>query len=147
MDDVREVARKLRRDARRLNDYFDAAERRLGGWRLCLSISRVLPDTDSRAEAMLRATLGEDFVREHREKGKKTEPTDALFLHCHLSTSWRHAGPPSDRERERLDELLAALGVPDDIRKGEQFASMSGPTGPGAQVTHWRWKEAPEAKA
>lgn len=137
MEDLAEMARKLRRNALRLG-YFDAAERFLGGWKLCLSAGRPTAADDAQAEATMRKTFGEEFVRKHKEVGPKTDPLDRLLVHWHLSAAWHRGVAPNEHERRQLDTMVVALGVPEDARRGEQLV-----TGAPVQVTHWRWKESP----
>jgi len=131
-----EIARRLRRDSRQR-----AAVRYWAGWRLSLTHGPYEDALDQEHVQFARTTaeqlLGETF-----------DPTkDALSRAVqqgvlHLSASWR-GGYPTDEGRTRLDELVVALGVPEEDRAGRQPIRMFGPHGASPQVTHWVWRDPP----
>ncbi len=133
-----EVARRLKRAAR-VSGALQGASRFYAGWRFALTYGD--PEIPE-AEALVTRMLGEDFAKAHKAR----HPNDAKIVEAiladiwHLSASWRGGLPVEDARRAR-DELLVALGVPEDHRTGHEVACVFAPDGrPSPQVTHWIWR-------
>jgi hypothetical protein len=134
IESAAEIARRLQRDARR-----GVATRYWAGWRLSLTYG---PYEDSLDTANVQ------FARETAEQilGEKFDPKDAALHRAvqqglwHLSASWR-GGYPANDGRTRLDELVGAIGVPEEHRAGSQPIRVFGPGGQSPQVTHWVWRD------
>ena len=150
-EDVAEVARKLRRDAK-ASGAWEPALRRFGGWKLALTYGRKGgADAEAVAEKIVSASLGPEFLEHHKKVGPKPDPLDVHLFRWHLSASWARSGQPAESDRVRLGALVAALGVPEDLRKGEQPIVILQTVAAGmtmhSLVTHWRWDEPIEAHA
>jgi hypothetical protein len=143
IDSAADVARRLRRDARR-----GEAVRHWAGWRLALTFGPYETAFDpARAAAAKRAAAaimeeaaGAPVVVTAEMEAASLESQRDLW---HLSASWR-GNHPVEEGRRLLAELVAALGVPAEGREGEQVARVYGADGrTSPQVTHWVWRDAP----
>ncbi len=142
IDSAADVARRLRRDARQRE-----ASRHWAGWRLALTFG---PYETAFEPALAAAAKRTDIEIMEAATGKPYETTpegEAAALASqrdvwHLSASWRGNHPVEEGKR-LLAELLAAIGVPEEKREGEQMARTFAPGGrPSPQVTHWMWRDA-----
>jgi len=143
-DPASDVARRLRRDAKK----YKHAERYWAGWRLELTFGPYEQAFDQERAAKAKAAAAKIFEQFHGKPAPSGPEADAASLESqrdlwHLSVSWRGSFPADDG-RLALSELIESLGVPEDQRKGQQFARLYSPSGrPSPQVTHWIWKDEP----
>jgi hypothetical protein len=155
-EDVAEIARKMRRTAKSAGrDADDPVTRRLGGWKLVLSYGRKGgPELEAEAERFVAEKFGQEFVDRAKKTAPKPGPLDAFIFRWHLSASWANSpgsNGPTARDKQRLADLVVALGVPEVARAGDQPMAVMQTTPQGTMmqsiVTHWRWDEPIEAKA
>lgn len=126
IDSAADIARRLKREAKK-SDPLHGASRHHAGWRLALTYGDPTPE---QAKAFIVERFGQEFY------DKVPEDAENTGLEWHLSASWR-GGFPVEAGKLALDELLVALGVPEDKRTGFEFARVAG----SPQVTHWMWSE------
>lgn len=139
-----EIARKLRRDARRNAHTHEPAERRLDGWKIILSLAR---HDDAKAIAIAkdvaRAAFGEDFVTQ-----RFSDPSDAPLDRWHLMVSWQRTIAPTETHRARVVALILALDIPEAYREARVHDAVmysGGDVSPGS--SHWMWPEAATTKS
>lgn len=131
MDEPTDVARRIRRDARANR----MAVRYWAGWRLQLTYGPYEEAFEERIVSAARAYLAS--IGEPVPADRSKDPYRDLW---HLSVSWR-GGFPAEQGRRQLADLLAAIGVPEGKRAGEQVARTSTRGLANPQVTHWVWKD------
>ena len=140
IDSVADVARRLRRDAKK-----GETVRHWSGWRLALTHGPYEDAFDPDRVAFARQAANELYERVHDRPAPAGAEMDALSREAqrglwHLSASWR-GGHPVEQGRAALAELLAAVGVPEAKRDGVQYARVLTPHGTSPQVTHWVWRD------
>jgi hypothetical protein len=138
-----EIARKLRRDARRNAHTHEPGERRLDGWRLTLSLAR---HDDFKAIAIAqdvaRAAFGNDFVSQ-----RFSDSPDGPVDRWHLMVAWQRTTAPTAAHRERVVAFILALNIPEAYREARVHDAVMYPGGdvdPGS--SHWMWPEAVQTK-
>ena len=131
-----DIARRLQRDVRR-----HVATRYWAGWRLSLTHGPY-EDALDQEHVQFARTAAEQILGEKFDPSKDAPSRASQQGLWHLSASWR-GGYPTDEGRVRLDELVVALGVPEEDRVGRQPVRVFGPSGPSPQVTHWVWRDSP----
>ena len=135
-----DVARRLRRDTLR-NRH---STRYWGGWRIEVTHGPYELAFDPAFAAEIRATCEQVWRKLHGEPPLVGPESDAANFASqrdlwHVSASWR-GGEPVEVGKRLIAELVAALGVPEELREGAQVAQVRGPAGPSPQVTHWVWR-------
>ena len=142
IDSPADVARKLRREARAKR----SATRYWAGWRLELTFGPYELAFGPERGAAARAAAKEVYEQLYGRppSAEELDPERSAELQrdlWHLSVSWRGSHPVEEGKR-LLAELVAALGVPDGKREGEQPARVFAPDGrQSPQVTHWTWRD------
>lgn len=154
-EDVAEIARKMRRAAKGgAHDADNPVTRTLGGWKLVLSYGRKGgAELEAEAERFVAEKFGQEFIDQAKRTAPKPGPLDEFIFRWHLSASWSsrtHPNGPTATDKRRLADLVAALGVPEAARAGDQPIAVMQTTPQGTTmqsiVTHWRWDEPIEAK-
>jgi len=129
------IARLLRKEAPK-HTYFKGADRHVDGYKVILSCGAGKEMEKISEEA---AKLAARFAG---PGGAQAEPVDPSVVYWHFSASWRRPGTPSEASVKMLQELLVAVGVPEDKREGAQIGHTTRPDGThNPQVTHWMWTE------
>lgn len=142
IDSPADIARRLRRDARQRE-----AVRHWAGWRLSLTFGPYETAFEPARAAAAKRMAIEIVEAATGEPYKTTPEAEATALESqrdlwHLSVSWRGNHSVEDGKR-LLDDLLVAIGVPEEKRAGEQFArTFVAGNRPSPQVTHWMWRDA-----
>ncbi len=135
--EIAKVVQVLWKEAKK-STFFKGAEHRLDGYKVILSYG----DPKEMEKINEKAV---EIAKQYNAPGmpdSTPSAPDPNLAHWHLSVSWRRPGAPTAIAVKMLQELVVALGVPEDKREGIQPTYTTRPDGTrNPQVTHWMWTE------